>query len=333
MRGGGRRAARGLRDRRHRQRDDDPARARDRPRAALDGAVHDRVARGCPRRRRPTSASRVHERAPAVLFPALGAYVGPDIVAGVLATGLTLDKRTRLFIDVGTNSEIVLGSSERALACAAPAGPGVRGGADPLRDARRRRRDRGREDRRRRGAADGDRRRRAARALRLRPRRRRRRARRRRHPRPLGPLRARLVGAAREDRRGERLPPHAGRLPLAARRARAAVREGVDRDRLGDPLQRPRRRPGGDLAGAARRLVRLVPHRGERGEDRARAAAAAAADRRRRQRRRRGREDRRAVGDRARRRERRPRRDRLRRAVRAAPTSTTCSSTSSQFPG
>jgi uncharacterized 2Fe-2S/4Fe-4S cluster protein (DUF4445 family) len=65
----------------------------------------------------------VHERAPAVLFPALGAYVGPDIVAGILATGLTLDKRTRLFIDVGTNSEIVLGSSAGALATAAPAGP------------------------------------------------------------------------------------------------------------------------------------------------------------------------------------------------------------------
>ena len=66
---------------------------------------------------------RVHERAPAVLFPALGAYVGPDIVAGILATGLTLDRRVRLFIDVGTNSEIVLGSSGRALATAAPAGP------------------------------------------------------------------------------------------------------------------------------------------------------------------------------------------------------------------
>jgi uncharacterized 2Fe-2S/4Fe-4S cluster protein (DUF4445 family) len=65
----------------------------------------------------------VHERAPAILFPALGAYVGPDIVAGVLATGLTLDRRVRLFIDVGTNSEIVLGSSGRAVACAAPAGP------------------------------------------------------------------------------------------------------------------------------------------------------------------------------------------------------------------
>ncbi|HJQ51323.1 MAG TPA: ASKHA domain-containing protein, partial [Gaiellaceae bacterium] len=65
----------------------------------------------------------VHDRAPAILFPALGAYVGPDIVAGILATGLTLDRRDRLFIDVGTNSEIVLGSSARALACAAPAGP------------------------------------------------------------------------------------------------------------------------------------------------------------------------------------------------------------------
>jgi uncharacterized 2Fe-2S/4Fe-4S cluster protein (DUF4445 family) len=66
---------------------------------------------------------RVHPRAPAVTFPALGAYVGPDIVSGLLATGLTLDRRVRLFIDVGTNSEIVLGSSARALATAAPAGP------------------------------------------------------------------------------------------------------------------------------------------------------------------------------------------------------------------
>jgi uncharacterized 2Fe-2S/4Fe-4S cluster protein (DUF4445 family) len=65
----------------------------------------------------------VHPRAPAVLFPALGAYVGPDIVAGILATGITLDRRVRLFVDVGTNSEIVLGSSAKALATAAPAGP------------------------------------------------------------------------------------------------------------------------------------------------------------------------------------------------------------------
>ena len=65
----------------------------------------------------------VHRRAPAFVFPSLGAYVGGDIVAGMLASGLTRDKRLRLFIDVGTNSEIALGSVDRVLATAAPAGP------------------------------------------------------------------------------------------------------------------------------------------------------------------------------------------------------------------
>ena len=65
----------------------------------------------------------VHPRAPAFVFPSLGAYVGGDIVAGMLATGLTRDRRLRLFIDVGTNSEIALGSSDAVLATAAPAGP------------------------------------------------------------------------------------------------------------------------------------------------------------------------------------------------------------------
>jgi uncharacterized 2Fe-2S/4Fe-4S cluster protein (DUF4445 family) len=65
----------------------------------------------------------VHRRAPAFVFPSLGAYVGGDIVAGMLAAGLTRDRRLRLFIDVGTNSEIALGCNERVLATAAPAGP------------------------------------------------------------------------------------------------------------------------------------------------------------------------------------------------------------------
>jgi uncharacterized 2Fe-2S/4Fe-4S cluster protein (DUF4445 family) len=81
------------------------------------------AARRLPEARAADFGLQVHERAPAVMFPALGAYVGPDIVAGILATGLTLDRRVRLFIDVGTNSEIVLGSSAKALATAAPAGP------------------------------------------------------------------------------------------------------------------------------------------------------------------------------------------------------------------
>jgi uncharacterized 2Fe-2S/4Fe-4S cluster protein (DUF4445 family) len=71
----------------------------------------------------------LHPRARATLFPALGAYVGGDIVAGMLATGMDRDKRTRLFIDVGTNCEIVLSDGDTILATAAPAGPAFEGGA------------------------------------------------------------------------------------------------------------------------------------------------------------------------------------------------------------
>jgi uncharacterized 2Fe-2S/4Fe-4S cluster protein (DUF4445 family) len=71
----------------------------------------------------------LHPRARAILFPALGAYVGGDIVAGMLASGMDRDKRTRLFIDVGTNCEIVLSDGDRILSTAAPAGPAFEGGA------------------------------------------------------------------------------------------------------------------------------------------------------------------------------------------------------------
>jgi uncharacterized 2Fe-2S/4Fe-4S cluster protein (DUF4445 family) len=71
----------------------------------------------------------LHPRARAMLFPALGAYVGGDIVAGMLASGMDRDKRTRLFIDVGTNCEIVLSDGDRIVSTAAPAGPAFEGGA------------------------------------------------------------------------------------------------------------------------------------------------------------------------------------------------------------
>ncbi len=47
----------------------------------------------------------------------------------MLATGMDRDKRIRLFIDVGTNCEIVLSDGDRILATAAPAGPAFEGGA------------------------------------------------------------------------------------------------------------------------------------------------------------------------------------------------------------
>ncbi len=72
---------------------------------------------------------RLHPRARAAIFPSLGAYVGGDIIAGMLATGMDRDKRTRLFIDVGTNCEIVLSNGDTLVSTAAPAGPAFEGGA------------------------------------------------------------------------------------------------------------------------------------------------------------------------------------------------------------
>jgi uncharacterized 2Fe-2S/4Fe-4S cluster protein (DUF4445 family) len=71
----------------------------------------------------------VHPRARAVVFPSLGAYVGGDITAGLLAAGMDRDRRTRLFIDIGTNCEIVLGNRDWLVGTAAPAGPAFEGAA------------------------------------------------------------------------------------------------------------------------------------------------------------------------------------------------------------
>jgi uncharacterized 2Fe-2S/4Fe-4S cluster protein (DUF4445 family) len=62
------------------------------------------------------------------LFPSIGAYVGADIVADIVATGLVRDPEMRLLVDVGTNGEIACGSAERSVATAAPAGPAFEGG-------------------------------------------------------------------------------------------------------------------------------------------------------------------------------------------------------------
>ncbi|MCL6451471.1 MAG: ASKHA domain-containing protein [Acetobacteraceae bacterium] len=64
-----------------------------------------------------------HPQAPVVSLPAVASYVGGDIVAGVLVTGVGLSPRTSLFIDIGTNGEMVLGNREWMVACACSAGP------------------------------------------------------------------------------------------------------------------------------------------------------------------------------------------------------------------
>jgi len=61
------------------------------------------------------------------VFPVIGGYVGGDTVGVILTTELHQDSRVRLAIDIGTNGEIVLGSRDRLLACAAAAGPAFEG--------------------------------------------------------------------------------------------------------------------------------------------------------------------------------------------------------------
>ncbi len=66
--------------------------------------------------------------APLFVFPSVASYVGGDIVAGVLASGFFREKTVTLFIDIGTNGEIVLGNDQWMLTASASAGPAFEGG-------------------------------------------------------------------------------------------------------------------------------------------------------------------------------------------------------------
>jgi uncharacterized 2Fe-2S/4Fe-4S cluster protein (DUF4445 family) len=60
-------------------------------------------------------------------LPVVGAYVGADISAGVLASGMYDTDKLTLFIDVGTNGELVLGNRDWLITCACSAGPAFEG--------------------------------------------------------------------------------------------------------------------------------------------------------------------------------------------------------------
>ena len=63
-----------------------------------------------------------------LLAPNVGSYVGGDITAGVMASMLWKQEGLTLFIDLGTNGELVLGGSDFMLCCACSAGPAFEGG-------------------------------------------------------------------------------------------------------------------------------------------------------------------------------------------------------------
>ena len=66
--------------------------------------------------------------APVQIAPNIGSYVGGDITAGTLATGLWDRDEMSLFIDLGTNGEIVFGNRDFMMSCACSAGPAFEGG-------------------------------------------------------------------------------------------------------------------------------------------------------------------------------------------------------------
>lgn len=71
---------------------------------------------------------RANKDAVVLTVPSVASYVGGDITAGVLSTGLhEVADDIELFIDIGTNGELVLGNSDWLMTCACSAGPAFEG--------------------------------------------------------------------------------------------------------------------------------------------------------------------------------------------------------------
>ncbi len=65
---------------------------------------------------------------PLVVFPSVASYVGGDVVSGVLGVGMHKDPKLTLFLDLGTNGEVVVGNQDWLACAAASAGPAFEGG-------------------------------------------------------------------------------------------------------------------------------------------------------------------------------------------------------------
>lgn len=66
-------------------------------------------------------------RFPLVCLPGAAAYVGADIIAGMVASGFAYDQGSSLFVDAGTNGEMVVHRMGRKIGCATAAGPAFEG--------------------------------------------------------------------------------------------------------------------------------------------------------------------------------------------------------------
>jgi uncharacterized 2Fe-2S/4Fe-4S cluster protein (DUF4445 family) len=69
----------------------------------------------------------INKRGLLYCLPSVAAYVGSDIVAGVLATRVYTKKDVSLFVDIGTNGEVVLGNRDWLVCASSSAGPAFEG--------------------------------------------------------------------------------------------------------------------------------------------------------------------------------------------------------------
>ena len=70
----------------------------------------------------------VGDHVSALVYPAVSSYVGGDIVAGVMGSGIYRTEKLTLYLDVGTNAEIVIGNKDWLACAACSAGPAFEGG-------------------------------------------------------------------------------------------------------------------------------------------------------------------------------------------------------------
>ncbi len=68
-------------------------------------------------------------------LPNVAGFVGADAVADVLATQIHTSPNLELLVDIGTNTEIVLGNEKRMIACSSPSGPAFEGSTAQTWDA------------------------------------------------------------------------------------------------------------------------------------------------------------------------------------------------------
>ena len=71
---------------------------------------------------------KINPRGLLMVLPCVSSYVGGDVVADVLVTGMTDSEDLSLLIDLGTNGELVIGNSDWLVCCSASAGPSFEGG-------------------------------------------------------------------------------------------------------------------------------------------------------------------------------------------------------------